>query len=132
MENQNRKQATMIDPAIALRVLTRTQIALLSARLGKVVETEFLLSGEHQKELSMAVALLRQAVIESSKGVNGSMIVGRGWPPANKQEMLSELEAIGRGLQELVADNSAPEAAREGLSTSLSTIQKVLSQIDQL
>ena len=52
----------MINPAIALGVVLRTQIVMLSERLKKVVDAECL-SIEESKKLSQAVEQLNQAVV---------------------------------------------------------------------
>jgi hypothetical protein len=117
----------MIDPVIALGVMTRTQVAILFRRLGKVAEAECL-SSEQITEVLDAVVQLRQAVVETSKDTSGSIVLG-GEVPANKEEAVRELQDIAKELNELVADNLTPEAARKGLRGSLNTIQRFLREI---
>jgi hypothetical protein len=118
---------SMIDPVIALGVMTRTQMAILFRRLGKVAEAECL-SSEEITELLDAVVQLRQAVVETSKDTSGSIVLG-GEVPANKEEAVRELQDIAKELNELVANNCMPEAARKGLRGSLNTIQRLLREI---
>jgi hypothetical protein len=118
----------MINPAIALGALTRTQMTMLLVRLRKVAEAKCL-SSEELKKLSAAVEQLRQAVVDSSELGPDPIVVGEGVPPVGKEEILSELREIAKELNELVTDNWVPEAARKSLSGSLSAIQRLLREI---
>jgi hypothetical protein len=118
----------MINPTIALGVVTRTQMTMLLVRLRKVAEAKCL-SNEERKKLSAAVEQLRQAVVDSSELGPGPIVVGEGVPPVNKEEILSELREIAKQLNEVKADDWMPEAARKSLSGSLGTIEGVLGEM---
>jgi hypothetical protein len=118
----------MINPASAFGTIKLTQMTMLLVRLRKVAEAKCLSSKERTK-LSEAEEQLGLAVVESSELGSAPIVIGEGVPPVNRQQMVSELQEIAQELNELAADEWAPEAARKGLTRSLNTIQRLLQEI---